>query len=157
MKMIVPALLLISLAACSSPESERIGELRVSGVWSRATPPDAPVAGGFLTIDNRGDSADRLVRIESSAAQRVELHEMSQVDGVAHMREMADGVPLPARHVTTLEPGGYHLMFIRPAQPFVEGQSVPATLVFEKAGALAVKFQVRAMTSGSPQGDGKHH
>lgn len=157
MKMILSALLLATLCACSSPASQQVGDLKVSNVWAKATPPNASVAGGYLSIANRGATADRLLRVESAAAQRVEMHEMSDTDGVARMRELVDGLTLPASVVTELKPGGYHLMFIAPTQLFVEGQSIPATLVFEKAGRLAVVFEVRAMASGSQHGTGKHH
>lgn len=157
MKNIVTVLILAALCACSSPATHSIGDLRVSDVWSKATPPNAPVAGGYLTVDNRGGSPDRLLRVESAAAQRVEIHEMSHADGVARMREVVDGLPLPAGQVTELKPGSYHLMFIQPTQPFVEGSLVPATLVFEKSGNLPVLFEVRSMTAGSSQGTDKHH
>jgi copper(I)-binding protein len=94
--------------------------------------------------------------VESAAAQRVEIHEMRQTDGMARMRHLADGLPLPAKQVTALKSGGAHLMFIQPTQPFVEGQSIPATLVFERAGSLAVSFHVQAMTAASHD-SGKHH
>ncbi|MEO6517614.1 MAG: copper chaperone PCu(A)C [Pseudoxanthomonas sp.] len=157
MKNIVSTLALFALCACSSPVTQSIGELHVSGVWSKATPPNAPVAAGFLTIDNRGDAPDRLLRVESAAGNRVEIHQMSQANGVARMREIVGGLPLPAGQVTELKPGGYHLMFIQPTQPFTEGGSVPATLVFEKAGRLPVVFEVRAMTAGIAQDGSKHH
>jgi copper(I)-binding protein len=156
MKMIFLALLLVALSACSSPDTQQIGELHISSLWSKATPPGAPVAGGFLTIDNRGALPDRLLRVESAAAQRVEIHEMRQTDGMARMRHLADGLPLPAKQVTELKSGGAHLMFIQPKQPFVEGQSIPAVLVFERAGSLAVSFHVQAMTAAS-HGAGRHH
>lgn len=157
MKMILSILMLVVLCACAPAGSQKIGDLQVSGTWSKATPPNAKVAGGYLTIDNRGRSDDRLLRVESSASQRVEIHEMSDVDGVARMRELVDGLPLPADKVTTLKPGGNHLMFIQPTLPFIEGESVHATLVFEKAGTLEVTFQIQSLTVGSSREAGKHH
>ena len=157
MKNIVTVLMLTALCACSSPATHSIGDLRVSDAWSKATPPNAPVAGGYLTVDNRSDAADRLLRVESAAAQRVEIHEMTHADGVARMRQVVGGVSLPAGELTELKPGSYHLMFIQPTQPFVEGSLVPATLVFEKAGNLPVLFEVRSMTAGSSQGTDKHN
>ena len=111
----------------------------------------------IFTVDNRGEAADRLLRVESAAAQRVEIHEMSHADGVARMREVIGGLSLPAGQTTELKPGSYHLMFIQPTQPFVEGSPVPATLVFEKAGNLPVLFEVRSMTAGPSQGTDRHH
>lgn len=156
MKIILSALLLATLCACSAPASQQVGDLQVSKLWAKATPPNASVAGGYLSIDNRGATADRLLRVESAAAQRVEIHEMSDADGVARMRELVDGLPLPASAVTDLKPGGYHLMFIAPKQPFVEGQKVQATLVFEKAGNLPVVFAVRPLTGADSSEHGHH-
>lgn len=158
MKSLLCAFLLsFSMAACSvsvPAGTQASGSLHVSDPWAKATPPNARVAGGFVTIDNRGRNDDRLLRVESPASGRVEIHEMSDVDGVARMRELTGGLPLPAGQVTALQPGGVHLMFIEPKQPFVEGQPVQATLVFEKAGRLAAEFKVRSMTAASAGGRG---
>lgn len=157
MKRTLAVLALSALCACSSPGSQDIGDLRVSNAWSKATPPNAPVAGGFLAIDNRGKAPDRLLRVESTATRRVEIHEMSHAGGVARMREVVGGLSLPAGQVTELKPGSYHLMFIGPTRPFVEGAAIPATLVFERAGTLPVVFAVRAMTADASQDAGQHH
>lgn len=157
MKLIFSVLLCATLGACSQPPAQRIGDLYVSDVWAKATAPGAPVAGGYLSIDNHGSSPDRLLRVESAAAQRVELHQMSQSGGVARMREVVGGLSLPAGQLTELKPGAYHLMFIGPTRPFVEDAAMPATLVFEKAGALPVVFAVRGMTAGASAEAGKHH
>lgn len=156
MKLFLSMLMIAVLAACSPSDSKKAGDLEISVAWSKATPPNAKVAGGYLTIDNQGRSDDRLLRVESSAAQRVEMHEMSDVNGVARMRELVDGLLLPTGAITELKPGGYHLMFIEPTQPFIEGQSIPATLVFEKAGSLPVLFEVRPLAAAD-SGAHKHH
>ena len=48
---------------------------------------------------------------------------------------------------------GYHLMFIGPKRPIVEGGTVTATLRIEKAGTREVRFDVRALgsTGAKPQ------
>jgi copper(I)-binding protein len=43
----------------------------------------------------------------------------------------------------TLQPGGYHLMFMGPKKPFAVGDHVPATLRFRRAGAVKVEFYVQ--------------
>ena len=162
MKILLSALLSCAflLAACSASSADHaheLGKLRISDAWSKATPPNAKVAGGYFTVENRGGTADRLLRVESASAARVEIHEMSDVGGVARMREVTDGLPLPAGASTALKPGGFHLMFIEPKQPFVEGQSVQATLVFEKAGRLATEFKVRPINATNVGGKGQGH
>lgn len=158
MKILLSALLSSAflLAACSASSADSAQKLRVAEAWSKATPPNARVAGGYFTVENRGNTADRLLRVESAAAASVEIHEMSDVDGVARMREVTDGLPLPAGATIALKPGGYHLMFIGPKQPFVEGQKIEATLVFQKAGSLPVVFEVRPLTA-SGHGGHEHH
>lgn len=123
--------------------------LRVEDAWSRATAPGAPVAGGFLTIVNPGPRADVLLGASSPIAETVELHEMKQEGGMMRMRELRDGLPVPAGGKVVLAPGGYHLMFIKPRQPLKEGDRFEATLRFRDAGAIKTTFQVRALGAGA--------
>ena len=65
-------MLMVALAGCGEVEHhERVGELELTLPWSREIPPNAPVAGGFLSIRNGGGTDDRLVSVRSDAAERV--------------------------------------------------------------------------------------
>ena len=97
---IAAALLLAVAGAIAAPKAT----LRVEDAWSRATPPVAPVAGGFLTVVNAGDKPDVLLGAESDLSQRVELHEMRMDGGMMRMRELTDGLPVPARGKVVLAP-----------------------------------------------------
>jgi periplasmic copper chaperone A len=118
------------------------GALKIGHPWSRATPPGAQVAVGFLTIANTGQTDDRLLRLDSPVAERVEIHQMTMAAGMMRMRRLDDGLALAAGKTVTLAPGGYHLMFIRPSRAFVAGDRIKATLVFRDAGKVAVEFAV---------------
>ncbi len=133
------------------------GGIEVTQAWSRETPPNAPVAAGFVTIRNVGKTEDRLVTVKSQAAGRVEIHEVRDEQGVARMREMPNGVPLPAGATVELKPGGYHLMFIGPVQRFQAGDAIAATLVFEKAGEMPVEFEVRGVGARKQDEVHAHH
>lgn len=150
-------ILVLVTAACARQDHQRIGDLVVSVPWTRATPPHASVAGGFLTIQNLGSEDDRLLAVESSAAARIEIHEVRHEDGMAKMREVTTGLPIPAGATVVLKPGGYHLMFIQPLEPFVAGKRVAATLVFENAGRLQTEFDVRALGSSQADAEHSHH
>ena len=52
----------------ASAHSVKVGQLELTDLWTRATPPNAPTAGGYLTITNTGDEADRLVAVSSPEA-----------------------------------------------------------------------------------------
>ncbi|TLX23082.1 copper chaperone PCu(A)C [Thermomonas fusca] len=123
-------------------------DVRVLEAWTRAVPAVAPVAGGFLTVVNKGDADDRLLRVESDIAQRVELHQMRNDGGVMRMRALPEGVVVPAHGKLVLKPGGYHLMLIKPRRALVAGGHFEATLVFQRAGRVPVRFEVRAMGAG---------
>jgi len=126
------------------------GDLTISAPFARATLPKAPVGGGFLTIDNTGTQADHLLSASSPAAKIVQIHEMAMEGDVMKMRELADGLEIPAGQNVTLSPGGLHLMFMSLNQPFVEGESVPVTLVFEKAGTVEIDLPVLGAASDAP-------
>jgi copper(I)-binding protein len=123
----------------------KLGDLEIDHPWSRATPPGAQVAGGYLTVVNHGGQADRLLSVTSDISARAEIHEMAVKDGVMTMRPVKGGVEIPAGGKVELKPGGYHLMLMGLKQPAKKGDSFPATLTFEKAGSVTVEFQVEAM------------
>ncbi|GAA4784319.1 copper chaperone PCu(A)C [Lysobacter hankyongensis] len=124
--------------------------LMIEAPWTRATPPQAPVAGGFLTIRNNGRRADHLLSATSPDAERVEIHEMRMDGDMMRMRRLDDGLAIAPNATLELKPGGYHLMFIKPTHPFVAGETVTATLRFEHGGMREVRFEVRPLGSGAP-------
>ena len=151
MKSILIFLSLFLLAGCAQQDHQRIGDLVVSVPWSRETPPTASVAAGFVTIQNEGDRDDQLLRVESTTAKRVEIHEMRHDAGVMRMRQRVDGVKIRAGQTVVLGPGADHIMFIEPVRHAVAGEQLQATLVFRDAGRLPVVFDVRGMAEqGQP-------
>lgn len=140
----------------NAPPPVSVGSLEIFGAFSRATLPNAPVGGGFLTIVNSGAEADRLVSVSSTVASDVQLHEMTMEGSVMKMRPLDDGIEIPAGETITLSPGGLHIMFMGLNQAFVEGETIPVTLTFEKAGAVEVTLIVAepaAETADHPE----HH
>ena len=126
-----------------------LGPLVIAGGFSRATLPNAPVGGGFMTITNTGDQDDTLVAASSAVAGRVEIHEMKMQGDVMEMRHLEGGLPIPARQTVTLKPGGYHLMFMGLQQPLVQGTRISVTLTFAKAGTVDVPLVVGPINAGA--------
>ncbi|TPE51438.1 copper chaperone PCu(A)C [Amaricoccus solimangrovi] len=118
--------------------------LSVARGFTRATRPGAPVAGGFMVITNATGRDDRLVGARSPAAGVTQLHEMAMAEGVMRMRELAQGLPIPAGATVALRPGGYHVMFMDLKAPLVEGARIEVTLTFERAGEVTVPLAVLA-------------
>lgn len=122
----------------------------VTQAWSRATPGGSKVAGGYLTIENKGQAGDKLLSGSSDAAKKIEIHEMAVNDGVMTMRPIEGGLAIQSGHAVKFVPGGLHLMMIGLAAPLVQGGKVPVVLKFEKAGEIVVSFDVRAMAAPAP-------
>jgi copper(I)-binding protein len=130
----------------------KLGDLTVTSPWTRATPGGAKIAGGYLKITNNGITADRFVGAKSDATGHVEIHEMSMSDGVMKMRPLPNGLEIKPGETVELKSGGYHLMFMDLKQPLTQGDSLKATLQFEKAGSLDVNFNVNALgATSTPQ------
>ncbi len=136
----------------AAPAEVALGDLTITGGFSRATLPNAPVGGGFVTITNKGAIDDRLVAVTSPVAGEVQLHEMAMEGDVMKMRELPDGIPVPAGETVSLQPGGLHMMFMQLTGPLVEGTSFPVTLTFEKAGSVTVELSVASSGAQAPDG-----
>jgi uncharacterized protein YcnI/copper(I)-binding protein len=142
--------------AAPAPAEITIGDLTLTAPFTRATLPNAPVAGGFLTITNTGVEDDRLVSVSVDFAKEGQIHEMAMEGDVMKMRQLADGLVIPAGETVTLEPGGYHLMFMGLTRALTEGETVPVTLTFEKAGEITIDLPVAGAAAEAPAGHMGH-
>lgn len=125
-------------------KSYTLADLNISGPFTRATLPNAPVAGGYMMIMNSGGNADVLIAARSDIAARTEVHEMTVVDDVMKMRELKDGLLVPAGGSVELKPGGFHIMFMGLKEQLVEGETVEVTLEFKESGTIVVPFSINA-------------
>jgi len=149
----LPVALALAAAPLAAPAQDaapvKLGPLVISGGFTRATLPHAPVGGGFMTITNTGGTDDRLVSAASPVADHVEIHEMSMVGDVMKMQPLPDGLPIPAGETVTLQPGGYHLMLMGLKERLEQGATVAVTLTFSNAGTVEVPLAVGPINAGS--------
>ncbi|MBO6553702.1 MAG: copper chaperone PCu(A)C [Roseitalea sp.] len=136
---------LLAGASAFAHEEHKAGDLVIDHPVARATPANAPVSGGYMTIRNTGEEADRLMAGAADFAGKVEIHEMVMDGDVMKMREIEGGVEIPAGGEVVLKPGGLHVMFMQLDQQLEEGAKLPATLTFEKAGDVTVTFNVESL------------
>ncbi|WP_409334771.1 copper chaperone PCu(A)C [Bradyrhizobium neotropicale] len=150
-------LLIALFAVPAQAEDIKAGDLVINQAWSRATPSGAKVAGGYLTIENKGSSPDRLVGASGDIAGKLEVHEMATENGVMKMRPLDKGLAIEPGKTVKLAPGGYHLMMFDLKQPLKQGDKVPVTLEFEKAGKVTLSLDVQAVGAQAPGGDQGGH
>ncbi|MDB5525496.1 MAG: hypothetical protein JWM58_3259 [Rhizobium sp.] len=126
-----------------------VGDLQITSAAIKAMTPGQPVGGGFVTVVNNGKQDDRLVSVTVAAgAERVELHEMAMNNDIMTMRRLADGIPIAAGQTVEMKPGALHMMIMGVAKPFKAGETVRATLTFEKAGKVEIDMPVKDMKPG---------
>ena len=80
-----------------------LGSLVIHQPWARATPGGAQVGGGYLTIENKGITSDRLTGGSFAASSGFELHSMSMDGGVMKMRPTGP-LEIPPGKSLTLDP-----------------------------------------------------
>lgn len=149
--MLIAALLVVAAAPARAQEA-KAGDLVITQAWSRATPGGAKIAGGYLTIENKGTSPDRLVGGSGDFAGKVEIHEMAMNNGVMTMRPLDKGLTIEPGKTVKLAPGGYHLMLMDLKKPLKQGEKVPLTLEFEKAGKVTLSLDVQGVGAQAPAG-----
>jgi copper(I)-binding protein len=137
---------------CASGRAEEVkaGDLVITQGWSRATPGGAKVGGGYLTIENKGSTADRLIGGSAEIAGKVQLHEMAMNNGVMTMRPLDEGLVIEPGKTVKLAPGGLHLMLLDLKNPLKQGDKVPVTLEFEKAGKVSLSLDVQGIGAQGP-------
>ena len=84
----------------------------------------------------------------------MQIHTVDMADGVMRMRELEDGLDVPAGGSVTLRPGSFHIMLMQLDQPLQQGETVPVTLTFEKAGPVEIELAIQPVGSQGPTTQG---
>ena len=118
------------------------GGLTVSNAWSRSTPPGVTVGVVYFTLTNDTGKSDRLLKLSTPVASKVQVHRTETLDGIARMREVAV-LHVDAGQTLEFAPNGMHLMLMGLKKPLVAGQRFDLELLFEVGGPRKVDVVVR--------------
>jgi len=119
------------------PATANEAGMTLSHAWVRSVVPTRPAAGYFTLSNNTGEDR-KIVSASSPACGMMMLHR-SQGGRMA----MVDSADVPAHGSVSFEPGGYHLMCMKPGDQVKPGGMVKMTLTFDDGGTLTVDFPVR--------------
>lgn len=128
--------------------------VKVSEPWARAAGKMAHSAVAYLTLENSGDAADRLVSASTPTAGQVVFHTHIKDGDIMRMRPV-QSIEVGPHAKVTLKPGGLHLMLLDLKGPLEKGSTFALTLRFEKAGAVTVQVPVQA-AGAMGTGHGEH-
>ncbi len=133
------ALAILAWAPALSAQTANTGPIVVSDPWARASAGATAVA--YITIANGGLAADRLIGAASPASRAVEIHNSTVEGGVMRMNRV-EAIEIKPGEKAVLQPSGLHLMLTGLAAPLKEGDSLPLTLTFEKAGEIELRVAI---------------
>lgn len=131
---ILSSLLLSSMAFANT--------LSIDNGYVRATPPHAQNSAAFMVINNDSDTTINLIAASSEIAARVELHSHIMEDGLMKMRQV-EKIEVLAGKQATLQPGGYHVMFMGLKQDLEVGKLVKLTLHFDNDTTLDLELPIK--------------
>lgn len=140
-KKILALVLCFGLFACENAES-----ITINDGYMFATPKTFPAAAIFMTIENNTTQNDRMIDFKTDRAGRTELHTMETKNDIMKMRRV-DGYDILSNGSHTLKPMADHIMVFDMPSDFVEGETISATAIFEKAGEIPVTIAVKSRES----------
>lgn len=138
---------LATLPAIAQAHEVKAGDLVIEHPWSRATTGQNGAA--FMVIENHGKEAEKLTAVTSPVSADPMMHASYQDGDVMKMR-MVEAIEIPAGGKTELKPGSYHIMLMGLKAPLKEGQMIPVTLTFQKAGKVELEVMVEAAGAAAP-------
>lgn len=119
--------------ACASHSA-----IKVSEAWTWPTARGSSSGALFLVIENTGEKEDRLMSVKADISGKARIHDTAVVEGVSQMREMKDGLVVPAHQSVAFSSEGTHIMLTGLKKPLVRGEKISVVLQFKKAGAINV-------------------
>ncbi len=136
----IALLLCLGLVGVSRVATAADGTLTIDHAWAR------PAAIGqmgviYLTVKDTG-APDQLIGVRTPVASDAQLHESKMVNNVMEMRPVP-AAPVAPGQPLVVAPGGYHIMLMGLKQPLKDGDIVPVTLLFQKAGAVTANATVQ--------------
>lgn len=116
----------------------------VLDAWIPEAPPNAMSLAGYMRIVNHSDQVRTLVQATGEAFEFIEIHRtiLDANSGLARMVH-EEKINIEPNGTVSFEPGGYHLMLMRPTKALKAGDNVPLTLMFTDGFVQKVEFQVR--------------
>ncbi len=125
---------LLLLAGPAAAHSYRAGGIMIGHVWVKPTSTGSTEV--FVSLLNKANAADQLTAVFAPSAQAVGIFDEAS--------RRIGAVELPPNRPVSLRPGGTRIVLAGVDLPLRVGDKLKLTLVFAKAGTVAVEAMVEA-------------
>lgn len=123
--------------------------LTVERPWARASIGTSRPTAVYLTLINRGNQPESLDSLHTPIADRAEVHQTVNKDGIIRMVPVGE-LSLPAGERIEFAPGGLHIMLLDLRQTLESGVRFPLTLQFESGRKIEVVVPVSGPGARGP-------
>lgn len=130
-------LLLILNLLLNQPQDE----LLIKDAWMRPNGKGMTTA-LYFNIENTGEQADTLFKVDFDFAARVEIHETYEKDSMMGMRKV-ENIIIEAGESFSLKPGAHHIMLIKLTKDIKAGEPEEFIVHFKKTGEIKVTAKVK--------------
>jgi len=111
-------------------------KIKINDPWVRPSSEGMATA-LYFTIENSGEVADTLYKVESDVSKRIEIHETYQKDEMTGMRKV-DMIVIEPNSSFKLKPGSHHIMAMKLIRDIPIGDEVDFTLYFRNVGEISI-------------------
>jgi copper(I)-binding protein len=146
------SIVFVSVFSGASAQSQevKVGDLVITQPWVRAAPKGTELTSSYVTIENKGTAADRLVGGSTEVAEKLQIQKTSKMGGATTAEPLEGGLGFAPGEKVALLPGSFKLALLKLKSKLTKGTVVPITLEFEKAGKINVPFDVLGAASTGP-------
>jgi hypothetical protein len=125
--------ILLALLFVLFPPEDKV---KIKDAWMRPSSEKMATA-LYFTIENTGETADTLFKVDSELADRVELHETYSEGELVGMRKV-EMIVIESKSSFELKPGSHHIMLMKLKKNINDGDEGEFVLHFKQAGEIKI-------------------
>ena len=135
---------LLLLGGCTKETTQRLSNVKIviEKPWVRAVPPVAKTSAAYFTIHNHTSQEEKVLSAHSPIAEATEFHTVTMQGEMMLMHPVKE-IIIPAKGMTELKPGSFHIMFVNLKEVPKVGEKVPLTLKFQNIGEMQLMVPVQ--------------
>jgi len=144
----------VSMPGLASNSSHEKQKLEVHNAWVREAPPSAKVLATYMSLHNHTDKTHTILSVTSPQFARIEIHRTEMKDGMARMLPVSR-IMISSHGKVLFEPGGLHLMLIKPKNKYKSGDKIQLRLHLSDKSTF--DFTAPVKKSHGTENDSKHN
>ncbi len=132
------------IAICAtllSPAFALAGDITIANAIVPLAPKSAMAHAAYMELTNTGDTTRSIIGVTAPNYAMAHLHQSQDTNGIATMTSI-DQLDIQPGQTLRLEPGGLHVMLMKPAVPLALGDTVIFEVQFASGDTMTVAADV---------------